>query len=96
VPLPPGFTETNLSAGFDGPRGRLVVAEATGAETPAQVRSFYAACMSALGWSATPVGDGGAQFVRGRERLTLDLSQGSGRTRLRLELVASAAPANDD
>jgi len=96
LPLPSGFTETNTAAGFDGARGRLVVADAVGAEAPAQVRGFYSDSLPALGWSVNPTTDGSFVFVRGRERLTFGLSATAGRTHLHVQLVASAAPSNGD
>jgi len=96
LPLPPGFAETNAAAGFDGSHGRLVVADATGVETPAQVRSFYADSLPSLGWSVSPTTDGGFVFVRGRERLSFVVATTAGRTHLHVQLVVSAAPSNGD
>jgi hypothetical protein len=96
VPMPPGFSETNSAVGFDSASARLVVADASGAETMAQVRAFYAQSLPALGWSPSPTNDGSVVFVRGRERLTLDVRAADGRTQLHVQLVVRPPPPDGD
>jgi hypothetical protein len=96
LPLPPGFTETNTAAGFDGAHGRLVVADAMGVATSAQVQNFYAESLPALGWSVSPTNDGTIVFVRGREELRLELTSTGGRTHVHVQLIVRPAPSNGD
>jgi hypothetical protein len=96
LPMPPGFSETNTAVGFDGMRGRLVVADAAGAENPTQVRSFYTQTLPALGWSPSPTNDDSVVFVRGRERLTLEVSDANGRTQVHVQLVVRPPPSDGD
>lgn len=95
LPLPPGFTETNSGAGFDG-AGRLVFAEAEGAGDGLAVRDFYYDTLPQLGWSES-LESGAAVFQRGRERLHLFLiREGENRVRLRVQLAVQPASMNAD
>ncbi|MFT3728442.1 MAG: hypothetical protein QM759_11515 [Terricaulis sp.] len=95
VPMPSSFAEIN-TVGFDNAQTRLVVADAAGAQNPTDVRSFYTESLPALGWSQSPTTDGSLVFVRGRERLLLDVSEAGGRTHLHVQLVVRAPPPGGD
>lgn len=96
LPMPPGFSETNTAVGFDNAHSRLVVADASGAENLPAVRSFYTGSLPALGWSPSPTTDETLVFVRGRERLLLDLNAAAGRTLVHVQLVVRPAPTDGD
>jgi hypothetical protein len=96
VPMPAGFSESNSAVGFDSANARLVVADAAGPETMEQVRAFYAQSLPALGWSPSPTNDDSVVFVRGRERLTLDVRAADGRTQLHVQLVVRPPPPDGD
>ena len=96
LPLPPGFGETNAAVGVGDAHAWLVVANAMGAENPTQVRSFYAEALPALGWSLSPANDASLVFVRGRERLSLEMSKTGGHTHLHVQLVVRPPPSDSD
>jgi len=96
LPLPAGFAELHTATGFDGATGRLVMADATGVATPAQVRSFYNDSLPALGWSLSPTGDDELVFLRGRERLAFTVSGEPAHLRLHVQLTVRPASMNAD
>lgn len=92
VPLPPGFTEQGPGFSFVGPEGRILEAEAAGAGDPLAVQAFYQQTLPALGWAEAPAAAEGLVFLRGRERLVLQLGPGA----LRLRLTVSPASMEID
>ena len=97
LPLPAGFTEVEAATGFDSGQGRLVMLRAEGAATSQAVRAFYLESLPPLGWSFSPSSDGGALlFRRGREQLTLNMSEHGERTRVTAQLVVRPASMNAD
>jgi hypothetical protein len=95
VPMPPGFTESDTAVGFDGARGRLVVARASGDLPEASVRAFYVESLPQLGWALSPRDDGVLVFLRGRERLSFAMRRENGRTHLSADLAVLPAPTTD-
>ncbi len=96
LPMPPGFSENQTAVGFDAGDGRLVMADATGAASITQVRTFYADSLPALGWSLSPTGDTELVFLRGRERLSLTTSGEPAHLRLHVQLTVRPASMNAD
>ena len=99
LPLAPGLSETRGGFAFDGPEGRIIGARAAGAATPDAVRAFYAASLPALGWSLAPepsADAGSLHFVRGRERLTLAISEAGSGALIEARLVIRPASMSVD
>ncbi len=92
VPLPPGFHEQGEGFAFNGPDGRIIEAEAVGDGDPLAVQTFYQQTLPALGWSEAPAAAEGLVFLRGRERLVLQL----GPAALRLRLTVRPASMQPD
>ncbi|WP_156767733.1 hypothetical protein [Candidatus Viadribacter manganicus] len=75
----------------------LVMATAHGAPMPDQVRAFYTESLSALGWAYEPAqGSEDLTFLRGRERLVLNIAPHDGGTQLRVRLIVRPASMNAD
>ena len=96
LPLPPGFTERDAGAAFEGAEGRLVLADAVGELPGLAVRDFYYDALPALGWSVSPQSDGALVFRRDREELSITIEQRDGRTRLGARLVVAPAAMDPD
>ncbi len=96
LPLAPGLNENGGGAAFDGSEGTILVAFAAGGAAPAVVRDFYRASMGALGWSLSPNVGGELLFLRGRERLTIAVTEGQQGSQVRAQLVRRAAPSQRD
>jgi hypothetical protein len=96
LPLPPGFTEQNQAAAFDGENGAIVLARAEGEASVAAVRDFYAATLPQLGWAMSPQLDGVLVFQRGREELSFTVERRGARTWLGARLVTRPASMNAD
>jgi hypothetical protein len=96
LPLPPGFTESGSATGFDGADGRLIMADATGANTAAQVRAFYSESLPALGWSLSPTSAEDLVFLRGRERLSLTTTGEAAHLHLHVRLTIRPASMSAD
>jgi hypothetical protein len=95
VPLPEGFAETTAPAAFAAPGGRVLQMEASGVARAQDVAGFYAEALPQLGWTPSP-GEAGAAagYVRGRETLTLDVTDaGEGSVRISVLIVAQPASA---
>ncbi|QQG36689.1 MAG: hypothetical protein HYS17_02635 [Micavibrio aeruginosavorus] len=85
VPLMPGLRELSDEAlHFDKPEGRIVAATALG-ETlaPEAIQRFYGAVLPQLGW--IPAGEG--SFLRGEERLRLNIQSAEGVSIVRLQVA---------
>lgn len=85
VPVMPGLRELGAEAlHFDKPEGRIVAATAV-SETvsPAAVQAFYARVLPELGWQ--PAGAG--VFLRGSERLRLNIQAAEGVSIVRLQVA---------
>jgi hypothetical protein len=91
LPVAPGMIEGEGGFVFQGAEGRIVSVVAEGESEADAVRAFYRATLPALGWAENPGADP-AEYVRGRERLTLTLSESEAGVRLHAQLVARAAP----
>jgi hypothetical protein len=91
LPLAPGLTERAGGFVFQGQEGRIVSAAAEGPTDAAAVRAFYRETLPALGWAENP-GAEPAEFLRGRERLILEISTAETGLRLEARLIARAAP----
>lgn len=75
LPLMQGLQEDQeASAVFDTPQGRIATSLTHGAVSEEAVREFYGGAMPALGW----VRSGDRSFVRGGERLLIDIGPGDG------------------
>jgi hypothetical protein len=69
LPLMPGLKPIRGSSlVFDKPEGRIVEAQAQGAQSRVEVRRFYADSLPQLGWKKT----GADQWQRDAEHLKLD------------------------
>lgn len=87
LPMPEGFAiDGGAGALFAAGGARIVLAQARGAATPAAVREFYLSSLPALGWAFSPDPDA-LVFLRGRERLTLNISAAASGAVLRVEWV---------
>lgn len=90
IPLPDALTEAaDRGATFTSSDGRLIEAHASGATSASDVRAFYVAAMPTLGWSQPP-GDP-LVFRRGRERLTIGITEQGALVDVNFRIVASAA-----
>ena len=91
LPLAPGLTEHSGGFVFQGEEGRIVSVAAEGPADADSVRAFYRETLPALGWAENPGADP-AEFLRGRERLILDIAESDAGLRLEARLIARAAP----
>lgn len=87
VPLMPGFSEMRDQAiAFDKPNGRIGESLAIAKPIPAEsVRGFYRDTLPQLGWSAAR--EGGDSYVRGEDRLRIEIDAGAQRTAIRFTLT---------
>jgi hypothetical protein len=84
LPLMPALTRSATPPVlFDKPSGRIVQANAEGDVQASEVQRFYEASLPQLGWApAAPMA-----WVRGGERLTIDLTATTGRTYVRFTVA---------
>lgn len=92
LPLPPGFSESAPPGVFEAPEGRILAMSAEGGGEGLAVRDFYDEALPALGWTANVREDGGLEFRRGRERLSLTLERVGARWLLGVQVVEIASP----
>jgi hypothetical protein len=83
VPLVSGLTETADPVVFESDQGRVVRTSAEGHVGGAQIASFYAQTLPALGWN--PVAEVAGVFERENERLTLRVREPTKNTAVRVE-----------
>jgi len=84
MPLMPGFTEqSELTAIFDKPHGRIVKVEAVGAAPVKSAQQFYLKTLPNLGWNYT----GNKRFVRDGEEMTLDFVRVNAQTKIYITLT---------
>ncbi len=99
LPIAPGMNEGGDVSwpNFSGPGSDLILAHAHGDATPASVEAFYGQSLSALGWSYEPAPRAdGMMFMRGRERLILQIEPRGTGTYLRVRLIVRPASMNAD
>ncbi len=99
LPVATGLTEAEnqlaLFAASDD--SGLVIATAHGPATADQVRNFYMASLSPLGWAYEPsLHETELMFLRGRERLMLSIAQHGAGASLSVRLIVRPASMNAD
>jgi hypothetical protein len=90
VPLPAGMAEQGEPLVFESEQGRVVRTSAEGQVGAAEISSFYAQSLPALGWK--PSADG-ASYERENERLTIAIREPASvrPVRITFELVVKVA-----
>lgn len=84
MPLMPGFTEqSEQTAIFDKPHGRIVKVEAVGAAPVKAAQQFYLKTLPNLGWNYT----GNKRFVRDGEEMVLDFVRVNAQTKIYITLT---------
>ncbi len=85
LPLMPALTRSSTPpVVFDKPEGRIIQANAEGLVPAADVRRFYETSLPQLGWKAAkrPL-----TWVRGSEKLTIELTPSQNRTLVRFTVA---------
>jgi hypothetical protein len=84
LPLMPQLTRASTPpVVFDKPIGRIIQASAEGNVPAADVRRFYETSLPQLGWIASAP----LTWVRGKERLTIELTPQQSRTLVRFTVA---------
>ncbi|GIL40961.1 hypothetical protein [Roseiterribacter gracilis] len=84
LPLMPQLTRSATPpVVFDKPEGRIVQASAEGLVPASDVRRFYESSLPQLGWVAA----GPLRWVRGKEKLTIELTATHTRTTVRFTVA---------
>ena len=84
VPLVSGLTETADPVVFESDQGRVVRTSAEGHVGGAQIASFYAQTLPALGWKLVE-GPEGVVYAREDERLTIRIREPANMAPVRVE-----------
>lgn len=98
LPLMPGLVEqADARAAFDKLEGRILETQLAGTVSLTETRTFYQDAVTGLGWQALPEATSAAAlvFVRGSDRLTIDLTQAGTLVLVRL-LLEPAQPKKDE
>ena len=87
VPLPATFSETGEAVVFETIAGRILQIEAIGVGDRAGVREYYALSLPQLGWRQE---EDAFAFIRGGERLEIDVTPAENGSRIAFRLIAEA------
>jgi hypothetical protein len=97
LPMAPGLLEGDNRPSYNSGLATLILAEAHGPASPESVARFYRESLSPLGWSYEPSPvNRDLAFVRGRERLVLQIEPRNGQTYLHVRLIVHAPPLSID